>query len=76
MSLISYSCAPDWSAIDTFGLFYNWYLMALGFFLPTVVVVTSNICVFYVSRKVFLYILNAISIFDHSYALFSLIYHI
>ena len=75
MSLISYSCAPDWSAIDTFGLFYNWYLMALGFFLPTVVVVTSNICVFYVSRKVFLYILNATSNFDHASNLFSMIYH-
>ena len=45
--------------MDTFGLFYNWYLMALGFFLPTVVVVTSNICVFYVSQKVFQHIFNA-----------------
>ena len=49
---ISYSCAPDWLAIDGFGLVYNWYLMAFGFFVPTVIVISSNIGVYYVTRKV------------------------
>ena len=46
------SCAPNWSSIDKFSLFYNWYLMTLGFFIPTTTVIVSNILVFNKSRKV------------------------
>ena len=35
-----------------FGLFYNWYVMSLGFFIPTIIVVGSNSTVFYISAKV------------------------
>ena len=46
------SCAPNWSSMDKFSLFYNWYLMTFGFFVPTSVVIVSNILVFNKSRKV------------------------
>ena len=46
------SCAPDWSAVDGLGLFYNWYLMILGFFVPTTIVLISNVAVLCISKKV------------------------
>ena len=46
------SCAPNWSSIDKFSLFYNWYLMTLGFFVPTTILIVSNVLVFHKSRKV------------------------
>ena len=46
------SCGPNWSSIDKVSLFYNWYLMILGFFIPTSIVIASNVSVFNVSRKV------------------------
>ena len=47
-----YSCAPDWKALDSFGRFYNWYLMTCGFFVPTTIVLVSNVLIMNASRKV------------------------
>ena len=47
-----FSCAPKWSATEGYAVFYNWYLMSLGFFIPTIIVVASNGTVFYISGKV------------------------
>ena len=46
-----YSCAPEWSAMHGFSIFYNWYVMTLGFFITTVIVVGSNGTVFYISQQ-------------------------
>jgi len=52
MSLIGMiSCGPNWPSVDIFSLFYNWYLIILGFFIPTSIVIASNVLVFNVSRK-------------------------
>ena len=47
-----YSCAPDWKAVDTFGRFYNWYLLTCGFFVPTTIVLVANVIIMNVSRRV------------------------
>ena len=49
---IIFSCAPDWSTSDGLGRFYNLVLMIVGFFIPTMLVLISNISVLRASRKV------------------------
>ena len=44
-----------------FGLIYNWYLLVLGFFIPTIIVLFANVSVLLVSRKVNFISLNAVS---------------
>ena len=48
------SCGPDWSAIDAADSFYNWYIMTMGFAIPTLIVGFCNMSVVYVSHKVWL----------------------
>ena len=52
IKLSQISCAPDWKAVDTFGRFYNWYLMTCGFFVPTTIVLLSNLMIMNASRQV------------------------
>ena len=47
-----FSCAPDWSSMNDFAVVYNWYILILGFFIPTIVVFVSNVTVLHVSRQV------------------------
>ena len=37
-----YSCAPNWAATDELSLFYNCSTMTLGFFVPTLLILTAN----------------------------------
>ena len=50
--LIIFSCGPDWSSADAADSFYNWYIMAMGFAIPTAIVGFCNVSVFYISHKV------------------------
>ena len=47
-----YSCGPQWSTDTPLGVLYNWFLISLGFFLPTLVIVASNVFVLTKLRKV------------------------
>ena len=42
---ISFSCTPHWSASTVPGMCYNWLLIAKGFFVPTLVIIFSNVLV-------------------------------
>ena len=37
------SCAPHWSITTPAGITYNWFLMILGFFVPTAIIVITNV---------------------------------
>ena len=53
--LIICSCGPDWSSIDAAHSFYNWYIMTIGFAIPTSILGFCNVSVVYVSHKVWLH---------------------
>ena len=48
----TYSCGPNWDTSNIFDIFYNWYLMICGLFIPTVILVICNIVVVSTSNKV------------------------
>ena len=50
--IIICSCGPDWSSIDAAHSFYNWYIMTIGFAIPTSILGFCNVSVVYVLHKV------------------------
>ena len=49
--LLLFSCAPDWGTTGYIGLAYNWLLMVIGFSMPSMVVLVSNIGVIGISTR-------------------------
>ena len=47
-----FSCTPYWSASTILGICYNWLLITIGFFLPTLAIIYSNILVMKTLRQV------------------------
>ena len=46
------SCSPNWSNAESTAIIYNWCLIVLGFLIPTLIIVVSNISVIHKVRKV------------------------
>ena len=47
-----FSCTPYWSASTILGICYNWMLITIGFFLPTLAIISSNVLVMKTLRQV------------------------